>query len=358
MDPPRPAPLADDGLGGMPDRNVQVEWQVATDERFRSVVRSGTTTAGRPGAHSVHAEVEGLSPGSEYFYRFRADGNISATGRTRTAPAPTSLDPLTMIFASCAQYEHGFFTAYQRIAEEEPDLVLHLGDYQYEYEPGVYLSPDGNIRDHRGPETVTLANYRQRHAQYKTDTDLQAAHAAAPWVVVPDDHEVENNWAGPVPSVPWRPGDTPSPDFERRRAAAFPAYYENMPLRSRALPRHASIRLFRRIRWGQLATFHMLDTRQYRSDQACGDGWVANCEERLDTTRTMLGERQEKWLLDGLARSEARWDLLGQQILFSELVRRRASGDRHFMDAWDGYVAARERVVGGLRQGAVRIRSS
>ena len=349
-----PRPLSDDGLGGMTDRDVQVQWQVATDERFRSLVRSGTTTARREFAHSVHVEVDGLLPGRDYFYRFRAEGAHSPAGRTRTTPPPASMDPLVLAFASCSQYEHGYFTAYRRLAEEEPDLVLHLGDYQYEFKPGVSVLPRGNVRDHRGPETVTLANYRQRHAQYKADPDLQAAHAAAPWVVVPDDHEVENNWAGDIPEVADRPGDLQSPDFRRRRAAAFRAYYENMPLRSRSLPQDASMQLFRRLRWGRLATFHMLDTRQYRSDQACGDGWASGCEERLDPARTMLGPRQEEWLLRGLARSEARWDLLGQQVFFSELARRRSSGDRRLMDAWDGYAAARDRVVGGLRQPSVR----
>jgi alkaline phosphatase D len=190
-----PQPLAADGLGGMPPRPVEVEWELAVDERFRRVERRGLATAAPDAAHSVHVELDGLRPGREYFYRFRADGHLSPAGRTRTSPPlPATGPPLTMCFASCSQYEHGFFTAYRRLAEEDPDLVLHLGDYFYEYTADDYVAPGGNVRDHAGPETETLANYRQRHAQYKTDPDLQAAHAVAPWLVVWDDHELDNNW--------------------------------------------------------------------------------------------------------------------------------------------------------------------
>ncbi|PRC48083.1 alkaline phosphatase, partial [Mycobacterium sp. ITM-2017-0098] len=169
-----PRPLADDGLGGMPARVVDVEWEVASDEQFRRVEQRGVTAATPESAHAVHVELGGLQSGAEYFYRFRADGFLSLAGRTRTAPAPTALTPLTMCVASCSNFEQGWFTAYRRLAEEQPDLVVHLGDYQYEYGPR-----DGGVRAHAGLETVTLANYRQRYAQYKTDPDLQAAHAAA-----------------------------------------------------------------------------------------------------------------------------------------------------------------------------------
>ncbi|MGH3906568.1 MAG: alkaline phosphatase D family protein [Pseudonocardiaceae bacterium] len=219
-------PLADDGLGGLGEARTDVEWEIADDEGFRKVVRRGSETTGPDLGHSVHVELAGLAPGREYFYRFRAGTEISPAGRTRTAPPPTAMTPLTMCFTSCSQYEHGFFTAYRRLAEEEPDLVLHLGDYIYEYAAGEYVAPGGNVRDHVGPETETLANYRQRHAQYRTDLDLQAAHAAAPWLVVLDDHEVDNNWADEIP-------EKPQPDFLARRAAALRGYWENMPLRRR-----------------------------------------------------------------------------------------------------------------------------
>lgn len=342
-----PRPLAGDGLGGMPDRVVPVRWELAADERFRHVVRRGVAWA-RPGsAHSVHVELDGLLPGREYFYRFRAEGHLSPVGRTRTAPAPWSMPAaLAMGFASCSQYEHGYFTAYRRLAETEPELILHLGDYQYEYAPDTYNAPGGNPRDHEGPETRTLANYRQRHAQYKTDADLQAAHAVAPWVVVFDDHEVENNWADETP-------EAPDPEFAARRAAAFQAYYENMPLRRTSVPRGIDMQLYRRVRWGRLATFHMLDTRQYRDDQACGDGY-RDCAAAADPARSITGAEQEAWLLDGFRRSDARWDILGQQVFFAQRDNNAGPLTVTSMDAWDGYVAARDRITRGWLAAGVR----
>ena len=207
-------------------------------------------------AHSVHVELAGLRPGADYFYRFRSRGH-RVTGRAAPArhPRQGSLTPLTMCVASCSNYEQGWFTAYRRLADEHPDLVVHLGDYQYEY-----AATGGRCAHHVGPETVTLANYRQRYAQYKTDPDLQAAHAVAPWLAVFDDHELADNWADEVP-------DEPSPAFLDRRAAALQAYYENMPLRRSAMPHGIDMQLYRRVQWGDLATLHMLDTRQYRTDQ-------------------------------------------------------------------------------------------
>ena len=340
-------PLADDGLGGMPARGVEVEWEVATDERFRRVARRGTEVAQPDAGHSVHVELTRLSPGREYFYRFRADGHVSPVGRTRTAPAPWSAaGSLAMAFASCSQYEHGWFTAYRRLAEDEPDLILHLGDYYYEYEAGSYLLPGGNPRAHEGPETVTLADYRRRHAQYKADPDLQAAHAVAPWAVILDDHEVENNWAGDVP-------ERPDPTFAGRRAAAFQAYYENMPLRRTSIPQRSGMQLYRRLRWGRLATFHLLDTRQFRSDQACGDGY-RNCPDADDPVRSITGAEQERWLLDGFRRSTARWDVLAQQVFFGQRDNDAGPATVTNMDAWDGYVASRERITRGWVDAGVR----
>ncbi|NJP32944.1 alkaline phosphatase D family protein [Micromonospora thermarum] len=345
-----PQPLAEDGLGGMPNRIVPVHWEVAADERFRHVVRRGVEIARPESAHSVHVELNWLLPGREYFYRFRAERYVSPVGRTRTAPAPWQLPAaLAMAFASCSQYEHGWFTAYRRMAETEPELILHLGDYQYEYARDVYTIPGGNPRDHEGPETVTLANYRQRHAQYKTDADLQAAHAVAPWLVVWDDHEVDNNWADEAYEKP----EIPQPDFLARRAAAFRAYYENMPLRRTSVPRGIDMQLYRRVRWGRLATFHMLDTRQYRDDQACGDGY-RNCAAAADPARSITGAEQEAWLLDGFRRSEARWDLLGQQVFFAQRDNNAGPLTVTSMDAWDGYVASRDRVTRGWLAAGVR----
>ena len=340
-------PLDEDGLGGMPSRHVAVDWEVARHERFRRVIARGRSSARAQSGYAVHVVLRDLEPAREYFYRFRAEGYLSRTGRTRTAPQPwANVSTLAMSFASCSQFEHGYFTAYRHLAADEPDLVLYLGDYQYEYAAGQYTIPGGNPRDHEGPETVTLANYRQRYAQYKADADLQAAHAVAPWVAVFDDHEVENNWADEVP-------ERPDPNFLARRAAAFQAYYENLPLRRSSVPRGIDMQLYRRIRWGRLATFHMLDTRQYRDDQGCGDGYK-DCPAALDPARSITGAEQEKWLLDGFRRSSARWDVLGQQVFFGQ--RDSNSGPQRVvsMDAWDGYAASRDRITRGWVDADVR----
>jgi alkaline phosphatase D len=345
-----PEPLAEDGMGGVPARPFPVLWQVYADEGCRRAVRAGVEMAYPEWGHSVHVEVGGLPSGREYWYRFRAGPYLSPAGRTRTAPHPLAYGgPLVMAFVSCAQYEHGYFTSYLRLAEERPDLVLHLGDYQYEYARGTYTLPGGNVRDHEGPETETLAGYRQRHAQYKTDPDLQAAHAAAPWLVVWDDHEVDNNWAGEVPEKP----HVPQPGFLARREAAFRAYYENMPLRRACVPRGVGMRIYRRIRWGRLATFHMLDTRQYRDDQACGDGY-RDCQAAADPARSITGAEQEAWLLDGFRDSRAQWDVLGQQVFFARRDKDPGPAEVTSQDAWDGYAASRRRITQGWVDARVR----
>lgn len=339
-----PDPLAEDGLGGMPARDLQVGWQVATDEAFADVVRAGTARALPGWAHSVHVEVAGLQPGREYFYRFRQGRWLSPTGRALTTPAAgAAVSSLAMAFVSCSNWQAGWFTAYRHLAEERPDLVLHLGDYQYEG-PGNSFD-----RAHVGGETVTLADYRRRHAQYRTDADLQAAHAAAPWLVVWDDHEVDNNYADEVAARA-----VEQPGFVERRAAAYRAYYENMPLRRASVPKGPDLQLYRRVSWGSLATFHMLDTRQYRDDQACGDGYK-DCPDAAAPGRSLPGWQQEEWLLDGFRQSEATWDLLGQQVFFG---RRDNDPDPAAtvvsMDAWDGYAASRDRIVGGMVEHGVR----
>jgi alkaline phosphatase D len=344
-----PEPLAPDGLGGMPRRQVPVEWQVAEDPAFGAVVREGQAVADPAWAHSVHVEVAGLEPGREYFYRFRAEGHLSPAGRTRTAPAAGASPPSARFaFASCANYEEGWFTAYGRLADEEPELVLHLGDYLYESpEADHAVAGERHVRGHQAGETRTLADYRRRHAQYKTDPDLQRAHAVAPWAVVFDDHEVDANWAGFHPQ-------TPQPHFARRRAAAFRAYYEHLPLRRSSLPHGPFMPIFRRLAWGGLATVHLLDTRQYRYDQVCGDTRVIGCTAREAPGRSILGARQERWLDRGLARSGARWDLLAQQVFMAPKDSRAGPLREYAMDAWDGYAAARRRLLGSLVEQRVR----
>ncbi len=342
-----PRPLADDGRGGMPDQVIDVEWEVADDEGFANVVRRGLSAARPESAHSVHVELTGLRPDAAYFYRFRAGGFLSPAGRTRTAPQPDSLVAQMRICAvSCADYEDGWFTAYRAVAEEQPDLVVELGDFIYEDGPGRRGAPA--VRRHAGPDTaMTLADYRLRYAQYRTDPDLQAAQAAAPWLVVFDDHEVANNWADETPEVPQQ-------DFPRRRAAALQAYYENMPLRASSRPTATGMQLYRRVPWGRLATFHLLDTRQYRTDQPCNDKLPSDCPARLDPSASLIGAEQERWLLDGFAHSSARWDLIAQQVLFSQLDLTPGPGRSFNPDAWDGYVAQRDRVVTAIAESPVR----
>ncbi|GAA1394585.1 alkaline phosphatase D family protein [Pseudonocardia kongjuensis] len=309
-----PRPDAGDGLGGMAGRPAVVEWEIAEDERFTRVVGRGSETAVPELAYSVHAEPAGLLPGRDYFYRFRSDGHLSPAARTRTTPAAGAAVPaLTVAAASCAKFGAGHFTAYRALAADEPELVLHLGDY-------IYETDEGEVRDPGGPEPTDLAGYRRTHAHQKTDADLQAAHAVAPWLVVWDDHELVNNWAG---------GDRGrAPD---RRRAAFQAYYEHMPLRRASLPRGLDLQLYRRIGWGSLATFHMLDTRQYR-----GDG-------------SITGAGQERWLLDGFRSSTAGWDVLGQQVFFA-----RRSGGRKSRDTWEAFPESRDRIVRGWTDAGVR----
>ena len=309
---------------------------MAEDEQFRRIRRAGVVLAGPESAHAVHVEVHGLRPGREYYYRFRVQRWESPVGRGVTAPSyGAAVASLAMAFTSCSNFPAGFFTAYRHLAEERPDLILHLGDYQYEGPAGS--STIG--RPHIGPETVTLANYRQRQAQYKSDVDLQAAHAAAPWLPVWDDHEVDNNYAGDTPEHA-----ADGPTFLERRAAAYRAYYENMPLRRTSVPSGPGMQLYRRLRWGSLASFHMLDTRQFRDDQSCGDGFD-DCPAAADPARSLPGAAQEAWLADGLRTSGATWDVIGQQVFFGRRDNDPGAANTVSMDAWDGYPASRARVA-------------
>ena len=333
--------LAPDPLngGGMPEKKVPVQWQVATDEGFANVVREGMEFAYPELAHSVHVEVEGLNPASEYFYRFKAGPELSPVARTKTAPAfGASLAEMSFAFVSCQMYEHGYYTAYRRMAEQERlDLVVHLGDYIYEYGPNQYVANSGNVRTHSGPEVWSLPDYRNRHAQYRTDEDLQAAHAAFPFVVTWDDHEVENNYADEIPE-----GNQSVAAFIRRRAAAYQAYYEHMPLRTTSVPTGPDMQLYRRLTYGNLAEFNVMDTRQYRDDQA--GGTTAPNPGSLNPARTLTGEAQEKWLLDGLSASGTTWNVLAQQVFFAQRDYDPGPGKRVAMDAWDGYIGSRDRI--------------
>ncbi|WP_150239920.1 alkaline phosphatase D family protein [Nocardiopsis quinghaiensis] len=325
-----PDPLAENGLGGMPDRRVEVEWQVAEDEGFGRVAASGTAETGPDAAHSVHVEAEGLRPGAEYFYRFRVGNEISPVGRTKTAPPPgMRLDRFAFAFASCQSYISGHYTAQAHLAEEDLDLVAFLGDYIYE------SGAQGDLgRGHVPPvEARTLTQYRIRHAQYKSDTNLQAAHAAFPWAVVFDDHELENNWADEQSHGE----DIPAEEFLRRRAQAMKAYYEHMPLRRAQRPNGPDMRLHRRLAFGDLVDMHLLDTRQYRDPQVGDSG-------HGDPSRTLLGAAQKQWLFEGLSSSRARWNVLAQQVFFSQRDFLDGEASNFSNDAWDGYRVERDEV--------------
>lgn len=335
-----PDPFAEDGKGGMPATPVRVQYEVAEDERFRHVVRRGSVIATPELAHSVHPEIHGLRPDRVYFYRFRAAGHLSPTGRTRTTPAAGS-DPreLTFAFASCQAWQDGYYTAYEHMAAEDLDLVVHLGDYLYEY--GVKTNKRGVTTDPKfHTETVGLARYRLQYGLYKAEAPLQQAHANFPWIMTFDDHEVENNWADEISE------NNESPEtFMLRRAAGFQALYEHAPLRRTQLPKGPDVQMYRRLSYGRLADFTMLDTRQYRDDQPCGDGASANCAERLDPDRTLLGARQRDWVLKGFSRSPARWQILGNQAPMGQTDQDPGADTLVWLDPWDGYVAERNRLL-------------
>jgi alkaline phosphatase D len=326
-----PKPLTADG--GMPDRDVPVTWQVATDETMKDIVTSGVATARPELAHSVHVDLRGLEPDTEYFYRFKAGATRSPVGRTQTAPASNAdVEEFTFAFASCQHYPTGYYTAYDHLADEDLDVVVQLGDYIYE--DGLEISHLG--RGHEPPHEIqTLSDYRIRHAQYKTDQHLQDAHAAFPWIVTWDDHEVVNNYADEDhPSAP--------PDqFLARRANAYQAYYEHQPLRPSRLPEGPDLPLYRRFRFGELAEFNVLDTRQYRDDQ------TNSTEEAYGVDRTILGDQQEQWLMDGLETSTTRWNILAQQVPFAATDENPAPGVENFGagDKWDGYRADRDTLL-------------
>ena len=336
-----PEPLAGGGLG---PGSIDVRWEIAHDERFSRIARRGTAIAQASRAHAVHVEVEGLDPARWYHYRFIAGGEASAVGRTRTAPSAGAGDErLRLALASCQHFEQGFFVAHRHLAADAPDLVAFVGDYIYESSWGRE-----HVRKHRAGEPRSLAEYRDRYAQYKSDADLQAAHACAPWLLTWDDHEVDNDYANDR-------GHDLDPDFLARRAAAYRAYFEHQPLRPGVLRAGGEMRLYGEHAWGALANLFVLDDRQYRAHQACprasrgGSNVVGpECTERTEEGRTMLGAAQERWLGDGLAASRSQWNLVVQQTLMAPAGRGDGKGVRHWTDGWDGYPRARERFLDAL----------
>jgi alkaline phosphatase D len=337
-----PAPLHG---GGMPPVPVAVDWEIAADDGLRMVVQRGSATALPELGHAVHVEVEGLQPARWYWYRFTAGGAASPIGRTRTAPAADArLDRLRFAFASCQHYGQGYFSPYHDMARQELDLVVFLGDYIYEVPSWAET-----VRPEPTTVPVSLTEYRNKYGLYKSDPDLQAAHARFPWIVTWDDHEVANDYADDQSQE----RDDPA-WFLRRRAAAYQAYWEHMPLRRSARPAGPGLALYRRLRFGDLVEFSVVDDRQYRSHQPCapleraGGNVEPDCPERRDPRRSMLGGAQERWLIDGLDRSTVRWNVIAQQLLMAQMTRRRNGVPAFWTDAWDGYPAARERLLGFL----------
>jgi alkaline phosphatase D len=340
-----PEPL--EPTGGMPNEAVDVQWELADDESFKRIVASGNQAARPQLGHSVHVEASGLQPDRWYWYRFRSGDAVSPVGRTRTFPAPNSL-PAQVKFAvtSCQNYEQGLYTAYEQMLQDELDIVFHLGDYIYEYEAGR----NGKVRTHHGAEIKSLSDYRIRHAQYRSDPLLHAMHAACPWLVTWDDHEFDNNYADAISE---EHGIDPI-EFLYRRANAYQAYYEAMPLRRRSLPSGSQMQLYRAANYGRLAKFLVLDTRQYRSDQPNNDKASPLNEAALDSRQSMLGAKQKNWMYRNLVGSSATWNVLAQQIMMG-MVNRSGSADnpRYSMDQWPGYSFERLEILRFLEERAI-----
>lgn len=348
-------PLAEHG--GMPMVAVPVGWEVAEDEHFAKVVRSGEAVAQPELGHSVHVELAGLQSARRYWYRFHAAGEASAVGTVRSAPAAgAAVDRLRIGVAGCQHYENGHFTAYRHLSEEpELDAIFCYGDYIYEGRQRATPNPIFDAagkpidRRHVGGEIYSLDDYRRRYALYKTDANLQAAHHAAAFLSTWDDHEVDNNWTSA-----WDQDGTAPEVFALRRFAAMQAWYENMPVRRAQFPTTAGVRMHRRLDYGRLLRVHLLDTRQYRSDQRCEpDSQGRNCRPVDDPgSSQVMGNEQEQWLGEGLGGMFG-WHLLAQQVMLMpyRYPGTRAAG-RTNMDSWSGYPDARARLVNMLQQRA------
>lgn len=355
-------------LGGSPGPDpVLVRWEVAHDDKFTRMVQSGQAMAQPELAHSVHAEVPGLEADRWYFYRFMAGDFVSPVGRTRTFPKPDAVVArLRLGYASCQKWEDGHFTAWRHMQDEHLDAVMFLGDYIYEYP-----AKNSKVRTPSGGWVLTLEHYRQRYALYKGDADLQAMHAACPWLMTWDDHEVQNDYAG-VQAGDSGFSDPSSPaDFLARRAAAYQAYYEHMPIRASVLTQAvaglatgAEMRIYTRLQYGQLASLYLLDARQYKDPHACTKGGKlgsrmlnpAACPQWHEPQRSLLGLQQEQWLNDEFSKNRSHdtgWNVLGQQSLFGQRDFKAGPGQTLWNDGWDGYTAARTRLTNSLRKHAL-----
>ncbi len=319
--------------GGMTDRDIPVIWEVAHDEAFEELAQWGWSWATPAFAHSVHAEARGLDADRWYYYRFRiGDAWTSPTGRTRTLPkAGRRVDAFRVVSASCQNYQAGYYHAHRYLADEGADLVTFLGDYIYEG-----AGRDDLVRSHDSGRLETLDDFRNRYGLYKLDADLQAAHAACPWVVTWDDHEVSNNYADLNFEA-----DVATSEAEVRRAA-YQAYYEHMPVRLAPPADFVDWDIYRSLEVGRLLEVFVLDTRQYRSPQACGGEVGPICDEVNDPARSFLGEAQRQWLLDGLRASDAQFKVIAQQVMFGSLT---VNDSIVNPDQWDGYAADQQALL-------------
>jgi alkaline phosphatase D len=348
-----PKPFEPDG--GMPMVPLPVKWEVASDERFKTIVATGEATARPELGHSVHVEVAGLQPDRPYWYRFTLGGDQSSRGRARTLPL-ASASPANLKFgvAGCQNYEDGYFTAFRHLARED-DLafVFHYGDFIYEYtQRGPDYDKDGlpvdQVRHHLGQDCFDVADYRLRYAQYLSDYDLQAARAKHTWFPTFDDHEVENNWVG---DFDWK--DAPPEVFRLRRQAGLQVWYEYMPVRAAMLPKNGLItNMYREARFGDLLSIDFLDTRSFRSDQPCDDGFKPYCPGIDDSKAQVLSPEEESWLVRNLTRGQTKWNCLAQQVMMMSLDRRRYADEKakiYNIDSWAGYEVARKRLLAKMR---------
>jgi alkaline phosphatase D len=324
---------------------VDVEWRLGREPELVEIVQRGVVRAQAERDYTVHVDVSRLDPATTYYYQFRAFERTSLRGRTKTLPSGPS-PRLRLAIASCSNFPAGFFHAYAELAKSDLDLVLHLGDYLYEYANGSLGdgAPIGRLPEPAG-EIVSLDDYRRRHAQYKTDRDLQELHRQHPWVVVWDDHELADNAfrLGARNHQPATEGD-----YETRKRAAVRAYREWMPLRSPS----DEAPLYRRFACGDLLDLLMLDTRLAGRDEPVD---ACDRDQLRDPARQLLGQTQESWLLAELAASRARgarWRFIGQQVIFAPR-RESANGCAASADAWDGYAASRQRVLEGLARDGI-----
>ena len=330
--------------------DVEVEWEIATDEAMSDIVNSGTAAAPAALGHSVHVDAAGLEPDREYWYRFRVGDFETEPARTRTFAAPgTTPDRFRFAFSSCQNWEQGYYAAYRDLVEQgDLDAFVFLGDYIYEYASGGY-SDERSRTTGQDFECETVEQYRQRYALYRSDPLLQAAHSFVPWIITWDDHEVDNDYADDSSE-----NDDDETAFLERRAAAYQVWYEFMPVRLDP-PEGADYAIYRSFAHGDLVNFHVLDTRQYRSDQQRGEPFVEQLGDAVQVRdeevawspdQTMLGDDQQQWVTDGVAASAAVWDVLAQQVfMFGGNAIAGAEPPVIVVDTWDGYAGARKELL-------------